>query len=159
MQVLTFVKIFHLLGLIMGLGGAVLLDFTVLMQGVLRPISGYTLHQVKVLSRAVTVGLALLWITGGLLILLNYQIEPQYITNPKLWAKILIVVGLTFNGILIHNKVLPALKQKMGERLFEGMQVKSIAALTFVGAVSFTSWVFPMVLGKASELNYVTPMS
>lgn len=159
MQLLTFVKIFHLLGLIMGLGGAVLLDFTVLTQGVLRPISRYTLHQTNVLSRVVTLGLVLLWITGIVLIWLNYQLKPEYITNPKLWAKIVIVVGLTLNGILIHHKVLPAVKQKVGERLFEGMRVKSIAILTFVGAVSFTSWVFPMVLGKASELNYVTPMS
>lgn len=159
MQLLTFVKIFHLLGLVMGLGGAVLLDVTVLTRGVLRPISRYTLHQVDVLSRVVTLGLALLWMTGAALIWLNYQIKPEYITNPKLWAKILIVSGLTLNGIVIHDRVLPALKQRIGERLFEGMSQKFVAGMTFIGAVSFTSWAVPLVLGKASELNYVTPMT
>jgi hypothetical protein len=159
MHLLTFVKIFHLMGLIMGLGGAVLLDITILTRGIIRPVSKYTIHQTEVLSRIVSLGLAALWATGIGLIWLNLADKPEYLTNQKLWAKIAIVVILTLNGVVIHNRVIPLLKQKLGQRLFDGVEISQMAVLTGIGAISFTSWITPFVLGKASELNYVTPMS
>lgn len=159
MHLLTFIKIFHLMGLIMGLGGAILLDFTILTRGIIRPVSRYTVHQTEVLSRIVSLGLAALWATGIALIWLNLADKPEYLTNQKLWAKIAIVIVLTINGIVIHNRVIPMLKQKIGQRLFDGVEINQIAVLTGIGAISFTSWVTPFILGKASELNYVTPMS
>jgi hypothetical protein len=159
MTLLTFIKIFHLMGLIMGLGGAVLLDFTILTRGIIRPVSKYTIHQTEVLSRIVSLGLVVLWVSGIVLIWLNLAVKPEYLTNQKLWAKIAIVVLLTINGVVIHNRVIPMLKQKIGQRLFDGVEINQIALLTGIGAISFTSWVTPFILGKASELNYVTPMS
>jgi hypothetical protein len=159
MHLLTFVKIIHLMGLIMGLGGAVLLDFTILTRGIIRPVSKYTIHQTEVLSRIVSIGLAVLWVTGIGLIWLNLADKPEYLTNQKLWAKIAIVVLLTINGVVIHNRVIPMLKQKTGQRLFDNVEINYIALLTGIGAISLTSWITPFILGKASELNYVTPMS
>ncbi len=159
MLFLTYVKLFHLVGLIMGLGGAVLLDMTVLTRGVIRPVSHYTIHQAHVLSRVVSIGLLILWISGALLIWINLQAKPEYLTNEKLWAKIAIVAVLTLNGILIHHKVLPLLQQRLGQRLFEGAGRAQIVAMTLIGAISVTSWMAPFILGKASELNYVTPMA
>jgi hypothetical protein len=155
---LTFVKLFHLVGLIMGLGGAVLLDMTVFTRGVIRPVSHFTIHQAHILSRVVSLGLVLLWVSGALLIWINLADKPEYLTNQKLWAKIAIVAVLTLNGVLIHHKVLPLLQKRLGQRLFEGAGRTQIAALTLIGAISVTSWIAPFVLGKASELNYVTPM-
>jgi hypothetical protein len=159
MHLLTIVKIFHLMGLIMGLGGAVLLDFTILTRGIIRPVSNYTIHQTEVLSRIVSLGLVTLWATGIGLIWLNLADKPEYLTNQKLWAKIAIVILLTINGVVIHNRVIPMLRQKIGQRLFDGVEINQIALLTGIGAISFTSWITPFILGKASELNYVTPMS
>jgi hypothetical protein len=158
MHLLTFVKIFHLLGLIMGFGGAVLLDLTIFKHGVLRPISKYTIHQTELLSRFVTWGLILLWGTGLGLIAINLMDKPEYLTNQKLWAKMAIVVVLTINGVFVHNKVLPILREKIGERIFEMTKKRETLLLTLVGSVSFVSWTTPFILGKASELNYVTPM-
>jgi hypothetical protein len=158
MHLLTFIKIFHLVGLIMGLGGAVLLDLTIFKHGVLRPISKFTIHQTELLSRFVTWGLILLWGTGFGLIAINLMDKPEYLTNQKLWAKMAIVVLLTINGVFVHNKVLPILRQKVGERIFEMANRRETLLLTLVGSVSFVSWTVPFVLGKASELNYVTPM-
>ena len=158
MQLLTFIKIFHLLGLIMGFGGAVLLDLTIFKHGVLRPISRYTIHQAELLSRFVTWGLVILWGTGIGLIAINLMAKPEYLTNQKLWAKIAIVVVLTINGIFVHNRVLPVLKEKLGQRIFEMASRRDTLLLTLVGSVSFVSWTTPFILGKASELNYVTPM-
>ena len=158
MQLLTFIKIFHLIGLIMGFGGAVLLDLTIFKHGVLRPISRYTIHQVELLSRFVTWGLILLWGSGIGLIAIGIMSKPEYLTNGKLWAKIAIVVLLTINGVFVHNRVLPVLKEKVGSRLFEFASKREILLLTLVGSVSFVSWTTPFILGKATELNYVTPI-
>lgn len=158
MHLLTFIKIFHLVGLIMGFGGAVLLDLTIFKHGVLRPISQYTIHQTELLSRFVTWGLILLWGTGIGLIAINLMDKPEYLTNQKLWAKVAIVVLLTINGVFVHNRVLPILKQKVGQRIFEMANKLETLLLTLVGSVSFVSWTTPFILGKASELNYVTPM-
>ena len=159
MHLLTFIRLFHLLGLIMGLGGAVLLDATVFTRGVIRPVSQYTIHQAEVLSRVVSSGLVILWSTGIGLIWVNLMDKPEYLSNPKLWAKIAIVGVLTANGVFIHVKVLPMLKQRIGMRLFEDVSRIQTAALTLIGALSFVSWTTPFILGKASELNFVTPMS
>jgi hypothetical protein len=157
-HLLTCIKIFHLLGLVMGFGGAVLLDATLFTRGVIRPVSKYTLHQAEVLSRIVAIGLALLWVTGIGLIWLNLADKPEYLTNQKLWAKIFIVVLLTMNGVFIHHKVLPLLKQRVGQRLFDSVGRTELAVLTLIGSISFVSWTTPFILGKASELNYVTPI-
>ena len=158
MQLLTLVKILHLIGLIMGLGGAVLLDFSIFRRGVVRPVSRFTVHQAITLSRIVSFGLVMLWLTGAALIAIGYAAKPEYIENPKLWAKVLIVWILTVNGFAIHAKVLPLLKRSVGRTIFAGRPKRQIGFLTGLGAISFTSWVTPFVLGKASELNYVTPM-
>jgi hypothetical protein len=158
MHLLTFIKIFHLVGLVMGFGGAVLLDLTIFKHGVLRPISQYTIHQTELLSRFVTWGLILLWGTGFGLIAINLVDKPEYLTNQKLWAKMAIVVLLTINGVFVHNKVLPILREKIGQRIFEMAKKRETLLLTLVGSLSFVSWTTPFILGKASELNYVTPM-
>lgn len=156
---LTVIKVAHLVGLIMGLGGAVLADLTVFTRGVIRPVSAYTIHQVEFLAHIVSVGLIILWVTGTGLILVNSMGNPEYLNNPKLWAKIFIVVTLTVNGIFVHSKVLPFLHNSIGLRLFDRVSKKTIGILTFFGSVSVVSWAVPFVLGKASELNHVMPMS
>jgi hypothetical protein len=159
MQLLTLIKIAHLVGLIMGLGGALLLDLTILTRGIIKPVSHYTIHQLHMLSRVVAAGLLLLWITGLALIWINWQIKPEYIENPKLWAKIIIVCILTVNGILIHTAVMPKLEERLGLRLFEGRSNRHVMMFTFVASVSAVSWITPFILGKASELNFVVPAS
>jgi hypothetical protein len=158
LSLLTLLKITHLLGLIMGFGGAILADSTIFTRGVIRPVSAYTIHQAKFLSHIVTFGLGILWISGAALIWVNTLVKPEYITNQKLWAKIAIVIMLTVNGVLVHKLVLPMLKRSVGQRLFEHASTKQIFGMTLLGSISLVSWTVPFILGKASELNYVTPM-
>jgi hypothetical protein len=158
LTLLTILKLVHLMGLIMGFGGAILADATIFLRGVIRPVSAYTLHQTTVLSHIVTAGLVILWTSGAGLIWINLLDKPEYLTNQKLWAKIAIVAVLTINGVLVHKLVLPFLKKSMGNRLFESADAKQIAGMTLLGGISLVSWTVPFVLGKASELNYVTPM-
>jgi hypothetical protein len=110
------------------------------------------------LSKAVTIGLALLWLTGAALIWLNLQDKPNYLENPKLWAKIIVVIILTLNGMIIHGYIMPFMERRVGKRLFDGLANRVIAVFTLVAGISVVSWFTPFVLGKASELNFVTPM-
>jgi len=157
LSLLTLIKIVHLCGLISGFGGAILADFTIFTRGVIRPVSEFTLYQTKFLSRIVSFGLVLLWISGVALIWFNLQVHPEYLTNQKLWGKMAIVCVLTLNGVLIHKKILPILKRSIGHRLFDDIPRGYLAGLTLLGSISVVSWTIPFVLGKASELNYVTP--
>lgn len=158
MSLLTLLKITHLVGLIMGLGGAVLADATIFSRGVVQPVTAYTLHQTEFLSRIVAIGLGILWLSGLALIWVNWTANPEYLTNQKLWAKIAIVMVLTINGVALHKMVLPILHKSIGLRLFDDVSTTKLLGMTFIGAVSLVSWSVPFVLGKAVELNYVTPL-
>lgn len=158
MDILACAKVAHLLGLVMGLGGAMLADFTVLTRGVIRPVCAYTLHQMQLLSRIVALGLALLWASGIAIIAISVAANPDYLTNQKLWAKIVIVAVLTLNGVYIHARVLPALKGQQGRRLFDGTPDYAVALMALCGGVSAVSWFTPLLLAKATALNYVTPV-
>jgi len=158
MPILSIVTLFHLAGLIMGLGGAMLADYTTLTRGVIRPVTPYTIHQVEFLSRIVSAGLAILWLSGIAIIWLNTEANPEYIANQKLWAKVAIVAVLTVNGFAVHGLVLPHLQDSLGYRLFDQVGSRRVAVMTLVGAFSVVSWVMPFVLAKASNLNYVTPV-
>jgi hypothetical protein len=158
MEFLAVAKLVHLVGLIMGLGGAMLADYTTLTRGVIRPVSSFTIHQMHFLSRIVAAGLVLLWISGIAITWLNTQANPEYITNQKLWAKVIVVAVLTLNGCYIHKTILPSLQNAGGRRLFDGVARREVAIMTLCGSFSFVSWTVPLVLAKATSLNYVTPI-
>jgi hypothetical protein len=156
-SLLTILRLLHLCGLIMGIGGAFMADATIFYYGVFKRVNEYTIFQAEILSRLVTVGLVILWTTGFGLIWIDTIAKPEFITNPKLWAKVAIVVALTVNGYIVHKKILPLLKASVGKGLFDELKPRAIWGIALVGAVSTVSWIFPFVLGKASELNYVVP--
>ena len=159
LTVLTILRLVHLTGLIMGFGGAVLADYTIFSHGVIRPVGNYTIFQTRLLSHIVSIGLCILWVSGFALIMVKLQLQPDFMQNPKVWAKIVVVVMLTINGILVHRFIFPLVTRSQGRRLFDGLNVRQIAGLTFLGSVSLVSWSLPFVLGKAAGLNFITPMS
>lgn len=142
----------------MGLGDAMLADYTTLTRDVLRAVSPYSVYQMELLSHIVAVGLRLLWISGIALIVIDTQANPEYITNQKIWAKVIIVCALTLHGVYIHRTILPSLRQAAGRRLFDEIAHRHVAIMTLFGSISFVSWTVPFVLAKASSLNYVTPV-
>ena len=159
LTVLTILRLVHLMGLIMGLGGALLADYTIFSRGVIRPVNDYTIFQSRLLSHIVSIGLCILWVSGFALIMIKLQLQPDFMQNPKIWAKIVIVVMLSINGILVHKLILPLLVRSAGYRLFDGATTRQIAGMTFLGSVSLVSWSLPFILGKAAGLNFITPMS
>lgn len=156
-RLLTLLVGLHLIGLCFGLGGATMLDFWILRWmrwGGLPPEIARTFLFV---GKVVSVGIALLWLSG-LGFLAVYAVEsPEKLSNPKLLAKVVIVLVLTVNGLLIHALVLPSVLRDVSRPMFEGVSHLSTAVFLLSGAVSGVSWYAAFALGLMRELNGRVP--
>jgi hypothetical protein len=105
------------------------------------------------LQKIVALALGALWITGAAIVTLDALGKGgwQYFANPKLQAKILVVVILTFNGVVLHNLVLPVL-QKAGSLL--DMPFSRSMLGIFSGVVSGVSWLYAAMLGVGRPLSW-----
>jgi len=109
------------------------------------------------LQRSVVWALIALWVTGAAIIGIDYLDKGmQYFMNPKLQAKVIIVMMLTYNGILLHRLVLPAL-QKAGSLLNLGFSARMMAL--FCGSLSAVSWMYAAMLGVGRPLAWKYSLS
>jgi hypothetical protein len=139
------------------LGAAVAADLLFLTRAAFRPIDRTTILSADYLSILVAGGLLALWVTGVALAWMQWSANPAFISNEKFWAKVFIVVLLTINAELIHDVILPCLRARVGQRMFEGLNVRDRLLFALGGALSISSWLFPTLLGAARELNNRTP--
>ncbi|WP_223505300.1 hypothetical protein [Pseudomonas sp. GL-RE-29] len=73
--------------------------------------------------------------------------------NPKLWAKIIVVIALTINGVIIHAFVLPEALRDLSRPLLFGVSRSRAALFLASGAVSGGSWYTAFAFGIFRELN------
>lgn len=152
-KILTILIGLHLIGLCFGLGGATMLDFWILRWMRWGGLPVEIARTFLFVSKVVSVGIALLWISG-LGFLLIYAIEsPEKLANPKIWAKVAIVLALTANGLLIHALVLPRVLVDVSRPMFEGVSHWTTIVFLISGAVSGVSWYAAFALGVMRELN------
>jgi hypothetical protein len=154
MSAITLFKLVHLLGLVGGFGAAALADFLVLRKAILKPIDRQLIVWLTYLSRIAIGGLVLLWFSGIALVAARYGESAAILANEKVWAKVIIVILLTVNGMLVHYLALKRVEARLGLRLFDGLLLSECAGLSLIASISSMSWVFPFVLGTASELNH-----
>lgn len=153
------IKVMHLLGIILGLGAATVLDLIILRFLVSGKIKHEHVVVVEFVSKIVTAGLVILWISGVSYLLHYAAFDPAKLTNQKVWAKILIVAMLTVNGYFIHHRVLPLINRQIGGALFRGLADNERSMMIVFGTISATSWYVPLVLGAMPQLNFVVPAS
>jgi hypothetical protein len=104
------------------------------------------------LQTSVGAALVALWISGAAVVALDASTKGwEYFANPKLHAKIAIVVLLTLNGYVLHRNVLP-LMQKAGSVLRLSFSQQMLAI--FTGAVSGVSWFYAAMLGIGRPLSW-----
>ncbi|MCJ2087222.1 hypothetical protein MKK88_14685 [Methylobacterium sp. E-005] len=152
-HVLTVLVGLHLLGVCFGLGGATMLDFWILRWLRWGDLPGEIARIFGFVSKVCTVGLALLWLSGlGFLAL--YAVEaPDKLANPKLWAKLTVVLVLTLNGLVISLAVLPNVLRDVGRPILHGLSAPRAALFLVSGAVSGVSWYTAFALGLTREFN------
>jgi hypothetical protein len=149
----------HLLGLVLGLGAATMLDLIIVRFLITKQVKDEYWNVIVLMSKAVTAGLILLWVSG-LGFLTHYGFfDADKLGNPKIWAKIIIVATLTLNGVFIHWVVLPLIRARVGRPLFDGLTSLQLSALLASGAISATSWWIPLILGAFPQLNFGVPAS
>jgi hypothetical protein len=144
---------FHLIACCVAIGLVLTSDVAMVKQLLKGDASGH--HDdahMESLQKTVVLALWALWITGIGIIGIDYAGKGmEYFLNPKLQAKIGIVVLLTFNGFLLHSAVLPALK-KAGSILNLSFNLRMLAL--FSGALSAVSWFYAAMLGVGRPLAW-----
>lgn len=153
----TILLILHILGVICGVGGVLMLD-----THLLRHLRGATVTSQDVkfthfVSAFVKAGLIVVWATGLMIIAAAPDGPASVLANPKLQAKLVVVVVLTINALFVETLALPLIVRNVGKPLFDGVSQIRRSFILGCGAVSTLSWLYPIVLGLARELNQVTP--
>jgi hypothetical protein len=119
--------------------------------------TGHDNDHMTSLQKSVASALIFLWISGAALIGIDYLEKGiNYFANPKLQAKVIIVLLLTFNGMLLHRYILPALL-KAGSLLDLQIGVRMFAL--FSGALSGVSWLYAAMLGVGRPLAWKYSLS
>jgi hypothetical protein len=109
------------------------------------------------LQKSVIVALIALWVTGIAVVGIDYLDKgADYFLNPKLQAKVIIVALLSYNGVLLHRLVLPAL-QKAGSLLTLGFSSRMLALAC--GSLSAVSWMYAAMLGVGRPLAWKYSLS
>jgi hypothetical protein len=142
----------HLIACCVAVGLVLTSDVAMLRSLFTRQAGRHAPGQLEGLQRTVGIALAVLWITGTVLVTLDsWQQGLHYFDNPKIRVKILIVSLLTLNGALLHGAILPAL-EKAGSVLKLAFRKAALAA--FAGSVSAVSWFYAALLGVGRPLSW-----
>ncbi|TCD11287.1 hypothetical protein [Oricola cellulosilytica] len=151
------VIISHLLAVIFGVGGALILDIYLLRHIRGRVIRGQDVEFVNFMSALVKTGLIAIWATGIIILSIAPDGPASVLSNPKVQAKLVIVVVLTLNSLFIETVALPLIRNNVKHPLFHNVSSFQQTAILSFGAISTVSWMTPFVLGLTPELNTVVP--
>ncbi|BCL77400.1 hypothetical protein JHS3_31360 [Jeongeupia sp. HS-3] len=139
----------HLLACCVAIGATVLADLKIM--GRRTGVGDRALLQLA--SRVVLVALALLWLTGLAIIVLDFGHWPgvgELVARPKLLSKLVVVMVLTLNGAALHHYALPRLLPATPEHAM--LKRHQRLALACIGGTSAASWGFAAFLGIARPL-------
>lgn len=149
----TVLVALHLIGLCFGLGGATMLDFWILRWLRWRALPETIVRTFEFLAKVVSAGLILLWVSG-IGFLLTYAIDsPEKLSNPKVWAKVTMVLALTLNGLVLHAAVIPKVLAHPQRPLLQDLSLGQRTLFIICGAVSGVSWYAAFALGLLREFN------
>jgi hypothetical protein len=148
----TVYLIGHIFGAILGAGGAFASDamfFSTIKDG---RINKDELRFMKLGSKLVWSGLALLVVSG---IFLVYTNPEMYFASSKFLAKLTIVGVIVVNGIIFHLIHLPHIQGHIGLKFADSPTFKRKASFLMAsGAISMVSWILTVILGVLKNIPY-----
>jgi protein-S-isoprenylcysteine O-methyltransferase Ste14 len=145
----TFLVYSHLLSACFAIGILIMQDIALAkIQG--RSMNAREIAELKYNSGMVSLALILLWVTGAGLVAQGYLNDAAYILNQKLWAKVVVVVTLTLNGVILHHYSFPKLMAKQG---FWSNTTPQQLVVMATAVISVVSWLFACYLGIARTWN------
>lgn len=102
----------------------------------------------RLATRSVTLALLALWVTGLAIIGIDTGYQWSVLTSqPKLLAKLTVVIALTANGAALHHIVFHRLLDR--RRQPPGSQTLS----AMLGAISLVTWLFAIFVGLAGPAS------
>jgi len=144
----------HLLGTSMALGAIVATDIRLL--GKLADERVRIAPPNPYVMRLISVSLAVLYVTGTAMIVLNLRDDPNYLDNPKLIAKLVLVLVLTLNAMVLHRYTFPGLA--VGRRVAR-WKLRDFLRVAVPVSISNCLWMFCAFLGIARPWNYTVSMA
>lgn len=99
----------------------------------------------------ISVSLVLLYVTGGVLVMLGMAGNPDYLANEKLQGKLVLVGLLTVNAFVLHYRTFPILGRSQPVSGWTQMQWMTLAG-SF--SLSNSMWFYCAFLGVARPWNF-----
>ncbi len=147
-------KYLHILGAIIGAGGAFASDFVFFKSHKDKVISKDEFHIMEGLSRVVWGGLLLLVISGVGLFGMNYE---ALLASSGFLAKVTIVLIIVVNGIFFHYLHIPYIEKHLEHHLFpQRNRADRSDFIIFSGVISATSW---MAVVAIASLKTIMPLT
>jgi hypothetical protein len=148
----TLFLIVHLIGLALGVGGALISDamfFRTIKDG---RIIKTEMEFLKIGSWSVAAGLSLLIASGLCMFLLDPE---RYLASSKFIAKMTVVAVLVVNGLVLHQLQIPYL-MKITEKKSSTLAAFSATRGWFIigGTISLVSWISALVLGAFRNIPW-----
>jgi hypothetical protein len=146
----TIYTIGHVLGAVIGVGGAYMSDIMFFSSVKNRIINRSEMRFLKIGSNFVWLGLFILILSGILLFFTNPE---RYIDSSKFLIKMFIVLIIFLNGLVFHFMHLPLLKRHVGMKYDLSKEfIKKKNLLIVSGVVSVSSWTFALILGSMRSI-------
>ena len=101
--------------------------------------------------RLITVALLLLYATGVAMVALGVADDPDYLSNPKLQAKVVLIALLSINALVLHRYTFPGLAR--GRRVARWKVVDFMRVAVPV-SLSNCLWMYCAFLGIARPWSY-----
>lgn len=144
----------HLLGTSLALGAIVATDIRLL--GRLAQARVRIAPPNPFVMRLISVALALLYATGACLLWLGWNAEHNYLSNPKLQAKLLLVLLLSLNAFVLHRITFPGLARA---RRVARWKLRDFLRVAVPVALSNALWMYCAFLGIARPWNHTVSLS
>lgn len=142
----------HLLGVVIGFGGALMSDAMFLTSLKDKKITKTEVRFLHLGSTFVWGGLLLIVISGALLFL---QDPVMYMQSAKFLSKMTVIVVIIVNGAMIHSELYQVIVDNVGKRIKASSTfMKKSNLLLTSGAVSIVSWFSAFLLGMWRGIPY-----
>ena len=138
----------HLLGTSLALGAIVATDIRLL--GKLADERVRIAPPNPFVMRLITLALGVLYATGTALVVLGLIADPDYLANPKLQAKLILVVLLSINALVLHRYTFPGLAR--GRRVAR-WKLRDFLRVAVPVSLSNCLWMYCAFLGIARPWN------
>lgn len=143
----------HLLGTSLALGAIVATDIRLL--GKLADARVRIAPPNPFVMRLISVALALLYVTGTGLLWLGWSADPEYLNNPKLQGKLILVLLLSLNALVLHRYTFTGL---VNARRVARWKWRDFLRVAVPVALSNALWMYCAFLGIARPWNHTVSL-